>query len=82
MPETKDNGAEVLAERIRKAVEALEIPHSVSDTAQFVTISLGVVTVYTTGLVSPEQVVALADGALYRAKEGGRNRIAVATIEH
>ena len=79
LPETEDNGAETLAERIRKAVEELAIPHSESDTAEYVTVSLGVVTVYTTGFTSPEQVVALADGALYCAKKGGRNRIAVAT---
>lgn len=79
LPETEDNGAVALAERIRKAVEALAIPNSASDTAEYVTVSLGVVTVYTTRLASPEQVVALADEALYCAKKGGRNRIAVAT---
>ena len=79
LPETKDNGAATLAERIRKAVEELAIQHSASDTAEYVTVSLGVVTVYTTGLSSPEQVVALADKALYCAKKDGRNRIAVAT---
>jgi len=78
LPETEDIGAEALAERIRKAAEALAIPHSASDTSDYVTVSLGVVTVYTTGLTSPEQVVALADEALYSAKKGGRNRLAVA----
>jgi len=66
-----------LAEQIRKTVEELKIPHGVSDIAEYVTISLGVVTAYTTGLSSPEQLVALADEAMYRAKQGGRNRIEV-----
>lgn len=79
LPETEDIGAEALAERIWKAIEALAIPHSASDTSEYVTVSLGVVTVYTNRLASPEQVVALADEALYCAKNGGRNRIAVAT---
>ena len=79
LPETEDNGARTLAERIRKAVLELAISHSASGTEEYVTISLGVVTVYTIGLASPEQVVALADEALYCAKKGGRNRIAVAT---
>lgn len=79
LPETEDNGAEALAERIRKAVEELAIPHSASDTAEHVTVSLGVVTVYTTKLALPQQVVALADEALYCAKKRGRNRVAVAT---
>ena len=65
LPETVALGAEALAERIRKAIEALAIPHSASETAEYVTVSLGVVTVHTTGLTAPEQVVALADEALY-----------------
>ena len=76
LPETDVIGAEALAERIRKGVSELAIPHSASDTANYVTVSLGVVTVYTTKLESPEQVVAMADEALYCAKKGGRNRIA------
>jgi hemerythrin-like metal-binding protein len=41
-------------------------------------VSLGVVTVNPSVLASPEQVVELADGALYEAKNGGRNRFVVA----
>lgn len=78
LPETEDNGAASLAERIRKVIEALAIPHSTSDTSEYVTVSLGVVTVYPSSLVSPEQVVALADSAMYCAKNGGRNRTEVA----
>jgi len=40
LPETKAIGVEALAERIRKAVEELAIPHSTSDTAEYVTVSL------------------------------------------
>ena len=77
LPETKSNGAVTLAKRIQKAIEELAIPHSASDIAEYVTVSLGVVTVCTTDLISPEQVVLLADEALYCAKKGGRNRIVV-----
>ncbi|MDR3539575.1 MAG: diguanylate cyclase [Desulfosporosinus sp.] len=80
LPETEENGVETLAERIRKAVEGLAIPHSASDIAEYVTVSLGIVTVYTNKLTSPEQVVALADEALYCAKKRGRNQIAVRSI--
>lgn len=77
LPDTDHHGAEVLAERLRKKVEALAIPHSGSDISKFVTVSLGVVTVPTARLTSPEQVVALADGAMYCAKKAGRNRVSV-----
>jgi diguanylate cyclase (GGDEF)-like protein/PAS domain S-box-containing protein len=78
MPETERGGAAILAERIRMAVEKLAIPHSASDTADCVTVSLGVVTACTKALTDPEQVIALADEALYAAKHGGRNTIRIA----
>jgi diguanylate cyclase (GGDEF)-like protein/PAS domain S-box-containing protein len=77
LAETDPRGAETLAERIRKAIEALAIPHAGSEVAQVVTVSLGVVTVYPPGMASTEQIVALADKAMYRAKQAGRNRISV-----
>jgi diguanylate cyclase (GGDEF)-like protein len=76
LADTNQHGAVTVAERIRKAVEALAIPHAGSDVAKTVTISLGVVTVYpTTRLTSPEQIVALVDKAMYCAKKDGRNQI-------
>lgn len=77
LPETENQGAEALAERIRKEVENLGIPHADSDAADCITVSLGVVTVHFREFESPEHVVALADEAMYRAKREGRNRIAV-----
>ncbi len=74
LPETDENGAKILGERIRKGVEDLAIPHKASETAKFVTVSVGVVTVYPSQLESPEQVIKLVDQALYSAKGGGRNR--------
>lgn len=75
LPETEKSGVLVLAERIRKATEALSIPHSENKNEEKVTVSLGSVTVYPSALEKPEQVVGLADKALYCAKKGGRNRI-------
>ena len=78
LPETESSGAQEMAEKIRKGVEGLEIPHSSSDTAEHVTVSLGVISVITTSIVSPKQVIALADEALYCAKNKGRNITIVA----
>lgn len=79
LPEIELSGAEVMAEHIRKIVEALKIPHAASETAPYITVSLGVVTVRTSGFSDPEQVLKLADAAMYRAKQSGRNCVAVST---
>jgi diguanylate cyclase (GGDEF)-like protein len=62
------------AERFRAAVGAL--PIEVARTARTVTLSAGVAS-YDGGEEWPtaEQLVGAADAALYRAKEGGRNRV-------
>lgn len=66
-----------MAERLRKAVEALQIEHLGSECSQVVTISIGVGIVHPAIDRTPQGLVQLADEALYRAKESGRNRIAV-----
>lgn len=75
---TDQNGAMTLAERIRIAVEALAIPHSGSKISEYVTVSLGIVTVFAATSQTPEQIVALADEAMYSAKKSGRNRTCIA----
>lgn len=69
LPETDADGARAVAERIRKAVEAAQ--HPTEQGAVRVTVSIGVATQGP----SPEEMVEGADKALYRAKQGGRNRV-------
>jgi len=80
LPETNSNSALKLAERVRKSVEDLNIPHISSAIKNSVTISLGVATVYKDTITAPEQIISLADIALYNAKEDGRNKTNVAVI--
>lgn len=77
LPETEAAGARTMAERIRRAVEELDIPHADNSVMPRVTVSLGVATRYATELAAPESLVELADQALYRAKQAGRNRVEV-----
>ncbi|MBU2027962.1 MAG: diguanylate cyclase, partial [Proteobacteria bacterium] len=77
LPGTLREGALAVSESLRKAVEALAIPHSASAAASVVTICLGVsITVPGPGK-SPADLLAAADRALYQAKEGGRNRVVI-----
>ncbi|WP_158266505.1 GGDEF domain-containing protein [Allosphingosinicella deserti] len=77
LPETSAQGMLGVAERIRVAVAALEVPHG--DALLRVTCSIGAA-VHDAARNMPEALVARADEALYAAKRGGRNRV-VATGE-
>jgi diguanylate cyclase (GGDEF)-like protein len=75
LPETDANGADTVAKKIKSAIDKLEIPHNSSKTAKIVTISIGVATIYTKDYKKAEDLIELADNAMYKAKEGGRNQI-------
>lgn len=74
LPNTDQSGAMVIAERIRHGIMELGIRHARSQAPDIVTASLGVVTALCSKKGSPEDIVALADTLLYRAKASGRNR--------
>ena len=75
LPETGLAGAQVTAEKIRAAVEALAIPHQCSRVAPVLTVSLGVASVVPTAEMDPDDLISVADSHLYLAKQGGRNRL-------
>jgi len=74
LPATDLDGAGRVAEQLRHRVEALEIATEVSPVARMVTISAGVAATQPTPEMEPGELVRMADRALYRAKEAGRNR--------
>lgn len=77
LPQTDLAGVQILAEKIRAAVYALNLPHRGSEVAHCVTLSLGAAT-YTGQYATPDALVKAADDALYRAKVQGRNRYLIA----
>lgn len=74
LPDTNEKGACEIANRLLKKVRDCKIPHENSDTADHVTVSIGV----TTGLAKHCQIgaeyISTADKALYISKQNGRNR--------
>lgn len=80
LPNTDEDGALIVAERVRARLEATRVTQDVPRPCQ-VTASFGVAT--TRGGESSESLFGRADQALYVAKEEGRNRVCVApALEH
>ncbi len=73
LPQTDLDGAHLLAERVRTAIAALEIPRLGGEGVIKVTASFGVAAVPETAS-GKEELIASADAALYRAKRAGKNR--------
>ena len=68
-----EKSAGIFAERIRRRVELLEIPWA--DSRLKITISIGLAHMGERRYPAADAMVAAADGALYRAKRNGRNRV-------
>jgi two-component system cell cycle response regulator len=73
--ETPLDAATRLAEMIRTAVEALQVPNPRSPSSPWLTVSVGVATIVPTQLDEIENLFVCADRAMYAAKAGGRNRV-------
>ncbi|CAA0126055.1 Phytochrome-like protein cph2 [Halioglobus japonicus] len=75
LPDTNLEGALKIAERVKDAVYNLNIPHRASPVSDRLTFSCGVAETVPTEALKPEDLIALADSALYRAKEAGRDTV-------
>lgn len=75
LPGTPHSGAMQKAESIRSSVEDLAIPHKTSKISEFVTVSLGVITLTDNRKISAQELTDACDQLLYEAKKKGRNRL-------
>jgi diguanylate cyclase (GGDEF)-like protein len=73
LPRTIMKNAVIIAERIRRSVEAT--PLSAGDEKIHLTVSLGIAAIPAIWPESKEEFTKFADTALYEAKEKGRNRV-------
>lgn len=74
---SKEQDAYTIAEDIRTGIESLLLTHPMNEASPYVTVSIGVYTVIPEEKSIPDmnEIYRLADEALYRAKEAGRNRV-------
>ncbi len=70
----------LIAEKIRRAVEAMQIPHVANLPGGVVTVSIGVGTLRRGHSETADTLIVSADEALYEAKRGGRNRVATRAV--
>jgi len=77
LPETGiERGAQV-AERLRASVAEAKFEHPGIDQALAVTISVGVASIPDETIGSDDDLLRVADAALYRAKDSGRDRVVI-----
>lgn len=80
MPDTDEEGAKILAERLRHNVETT--PVRAGDLSLQITVSIGIAVYFGSkaridGKDVLEQLIKRADAAMYKAKQKGRNRVEV-----
>jgi len=75
LPNTDGDGAAMIGEKLRQAIEDLAIEHAHSSTGAVVTASMGTATMLPGASGATEQLLHEADVALYRAKHSGRNQV-------
>jgi diguanylate cyclase (GGDEF)-like protein len=74
LPNTGEQGAQLIADKLLVNVQDCNIPHEQNDAADCVTISIGVTTGKVAHTHSTDDFVKKADELLYKSKQGGRNR--------
>jgi diguanylate cyclase (GGDEF)-like protein len=77
LPNVKTEEVIQIAENIQEMIKNLKIVHAKSPISDYVTLSMGIANLIPNPNFSPEQLIQMADEALYQAKHQGRNCIVV-----
>ena len=78
LPNTNEEQASKIAEKIRAHVHDLGLSHKTSEISDHVSVSLGLASVIPDSGTTMSDLIEDADRALYRAKRDGRNRVRAA----
>jgi len=79
LPTADMNSSQTRGERLRSKMRELTVMHQ-GKSLGMITISIGVASFPQHGM-SPKQLMAAANAALYEAKRGGRDQVAVASVK-
>ena len=75
LPDSEEEISFKMANDMLDMVRKLKIPHKSSKAADHITISVGLVTLRGEENITPSEAIEKADGALYKAKETGRDQV-------
>jgi len=79
LPQSDIAGAMIVAERIREEIYNLNWEHSGSSNVNRVTVSIGCASLVPNRKQHYDDLIKIADDALYQAKDSGRNRVITGT---
>ncbi len=74
LPHTNQQGAILIAELTQQAICKIAIPHERSQVSSIVSATMGIASIIPSSENSPDALIAMADKALYIAKQEGRDR--------
>ena len=70
------------ADRYRRHLEDRRVEHKGNSAGPYLTVSMGVGVVSSADQIDADALFKAVDDALYRAKEGGRNRVELVEADH
>ena len=78
LPNTDATNAAIVARGIIKSIRNLNLVHETSEIESYITLSVGIASFVEDKTAHPQDLIKMADDALYQAKKQGRNRFVIA----